>query len=304
MSAGLVILLLVPAGEPNGPVAARASLVAGVVAAAGRSLGPSARVLVNEESKSSDDAAIALADRLHANAVVTLQWLEHDRVALHAHWSGRSGWTDRFFNFDAADAPDERGRTIGFTLAAMAQEQAPALPATQRAAIPEARPRFRLDLEAAAQVVAGSNVTSLGGLVRAAVSPIPALAFTGSAAWRAGSVGVVDGSLHVLALAGGLRIPIVHRGAFELALQAEGVASHEAVSRTDARGDDQGRSRWIPGAQLSAVGGYWVLPQLALVAALGSQVTFGSTDVVVQGRTAATLSPYRATFELGVRWRF
>src|SRR5882762_8160447 len=109
MSAGLVILLLVPAGEPNGAPATGASLVAGVVAAAGRSLGSSARVLVNEETKSSDEGAIALADWLHANAVVTLRWLDGDRVALHAHWAGRAGWTDRFFKFEGADAPDERG---------------------------------------------------------------------------------------------------------------------------------------------------------------------------------------------------
>jgi len=337
MSVGLVILLLVPPGDSQSP------LVAGVVGAATRSLGADATVLVDVETSASEETALALGERLHVNAVVTLQWLDANRVALHVHWSGQTEWAHRFFAFNATDAPDERGRALGFTLAAMAQNNAvdrrvstnvtsPSSPLNQgqprqqrpqeqqkredepQQQEPSAQARggasegsravFHVSLEASAQTQVGTHATSLGAVVRGAVYVVPAVALTASAAWRAGGIVAVDGDLRFLSLAAGLRVPLVRvrpGGTWELALQGECLASRETVVREN---DAQSQSRWVPGAELEVAGAWFLWRWVAAVGSLGAQINFGGTDVVVNGHTAATLSPYRGVGELGLRVYF
>ena len=340
MSVGVVILLLVPPGEAQAP------LVTGIVSAASRSLGTSSRVLVDSRAATSDDDAVALSDRLHASAVVTLRWLEGGRVSLHAHWSGQAGWTDRFFAFKDTDAMDERGRTIGFTLASMVQTEVPGapsalpLPESKReprapAAVPspeskrESRPHSPvapsppaavspssgswparpLALEASAQVQVAANATTVGAVFRGAFSIAPALSLTAAAGWRTGAMNDIDGQLRVLMLCAGARIPVVPARAsrpYEFALLGEGIVSRETVSRTRgvAATETQTDGRWVPGAQFQILGTWFFSSRIAAVAALGAQIDFGGTDVVVNGRTATTLSSFRGLGELGIRVRF
>jgi len=325
MSVGLVILLLVPPGEIQAP------LVSGIVSAASRSLGANSRVLVNAVAPTSDDDAVALSERLHANAVVTLRWLEGGRISLHAHRSGQAGWTDRFFVFSEADALDERGRTIGFTLASMVQTEIPPIPGVAPSSESRREPRSEpgaasgsasapssgdpswlaarhVSLEASAQVHVAVQATTIGAVFRGAFSIAPALSLTTAGAWRTGTMNTVDGQLRIFSLSAGVRIPIVQARAarpYELALLGEWVASHEAISRTTAASaETQTEGRWVPGAQFQVAGAWFFSSRIAAAAALGAQLDFGSTDVVVNGHTVATVSPFRGVGELGVRVRF
>ncbi|WP_394839668.1 hypothetical protein LVJ94_22540 [Pendulispora rubella] len=308
MSAGVVILLLVPPGEAQAP------LIGGLAAATSRALGAEARVVVDARTPASDDDAVALADRLHANAVVTLRWLEGGRVSLHAHWSGQAGWTDRFFSFNDADALDERGRTIGFTLATMIRTESPLGPALDAppapiATPPPARPswpRFPFELEAGAHVHVAAHATAFGGGLRAAYLIVPQAGVTASADWSTGAMKDIDGRIDIASLSAGAKVPIVLAGPgrpYELAVSAEAALSHEAVSRNGTDGSHT-EGRWVPGARVRLAAAWFFTPRIAALAGLGLHANLGETDIVVNGHTEATLSPYRGTGELGVRVRF
>jgi len=306
MSAGVVILLLVPPGEAQAP------LIAGVAAATSRSLGAEARVVVDARTPTSDGEAVALADRLHANAVVTLQWLEGGRVSLHAHWSGQPGWTDRFFAFKDADALDERGRTIGFTLATMVRTESPlgpaldaskARPAAEAPAPPPAPPRLRFAVEASAQLAVASHATAFGGGLRAMYFVVPRVGLTIGAAWNTGAMKDLDGRIDTASLSAGLHVPFVLSRAYELAAAGEATLSHDAVSRNGASSSST-EGRWVPGARLRLTAAWFFTPRIAAIAGLGLQANLGETDIVVNGHTETTLAAYRGTGELGVRVRF
>ncbi|WP_394850377.1 hypothetical protein LZC95_23330 [Pendulispora brunnea] len=313
MSAGVVILLLVPPGEAQAP------LIAGLAAATSRSLGAEARVVVDARTPASDDEAVGLADRLHANAVVTLRWLEGGRVSLHAHWSGQAGWTDRFFSFQEADALDERGRTIGFTLATMIRTESPLGPALEtppaaaaKAPAPPAPPaapswpRRPFELEASAQGHVAAHATAWGGGLRAAYFIAPRAGLTVGAAWYTGAMKDIDGRVDVASLSVGAKVPLVLAAPerpFELAVSAEAALSHEAVSRSGAAGSHT-EGRWVPGARLRVTAAWFFTPHVTAFAGFGLQANFGETDIVVNGRTETTLSAYRGTGELGGRVRF
>ncbi|WP_394828770.1 hypothetical protein [Pendulispora albinea] len=335
MSAGLIILLLVPPGEMQAP------LVSGIVSAAGRSLGADARVLVDPVAPVPDEDAVALGDRLHASGVVTLRWLDGGRVALHAHWAGQAGWTDRYFAFNEGDLAEERGRTIGFTLASMVQTEFPSRAPPARApspaavkapekseAAPARGPRAgRFSMEARALVDVAAHATTLGGVLRGAFRVVPLLSLTGAAGFRTGSVGETSGQLRAFSLAAGLRVRIFSSSSgaggagaaggaaaaagagedrgYEVALLGEWVSSWETLSRTsNALQETQHEGRWVPGAHVQLGGAWFVAPRVALVAGLGAHIDFGSTDVVVNGRTVTTLSPYHGVAELGIRVHF
>src|SRR5579883_2557610 len=120
MSASFLLVIVVASweiGDPSTPALARAAHDA---------LGAEVAVVVRELPRvPADTDALALAQEMHANAVAEIAWTDaqHLHASVHLHVEGSPRWLDRELGFESADAPAERGRTIGFALASMMPER-------------------------------------------------------------------------------------------------------------------------------------------------------------------------------------
>jgi hypothetical protein len=149
MSLSLVVVILIASSDAADP--ATKALTATTQAA----LGTDAIVVVREvERMPTDDEAVKLEATLGAGSLVEISWpdAKRERAHVHVHVVDASpAWADRDLAFTVADAPRERGRTVGYTVAAMlpspaeaeaaatitvpAAPAAPAEPATPKAAV-------------------------------------------------------------------------------------------------------------------------------------------------------------------------
>ena len=63
-------------------------------------------------------------------------------------------------------------------------------------------------------------------------------------------------------------------------------------------------SRFLPGFDAALEGGYRFADRAAFVAAAGTEIALGTTDVVVREHKVASLEPIRVLAELGLRVSF
>ncbi len=134
----ITLLVVVAAGEASSPTtramarAARAALDDAPV-----------EVLETREPPTDEDA-LALERGAHAGGVVELTWNDpaRNRVTLRVHLARGGRWIERSFSFGPADAPLERGRTLGFALRSMLPEGAvdPSMASSPAPPEPSARP--------------------------------------------------------------------------------------------------------------------------------------------------------------------
>jgi hypothetical protein len=107
-------------------------------------LGGRARVVLRTvDSLPADAAALALSRDAGADAVAEVRWLDAQRqqASVHVHVADEPSWRERLVGFAAADAPVERGRTIGFTIASMIPDLSDATePAPSSPPVPPAPP--------------------------------------------------------------------------------------------------------------------------------------------------------------------
>lgn len=117
MSLSLVVVILIASSDAADP--ATKALTATTQAA----LGTDAIVVVREvERMPADDDAVKLEGTLGAGALVEISWPDPKGERAHVHLHVRDAspaWADRDVGFTVADAPRERGRTVGYTVAAM-----------------------------------------------------------------------------------------------------------------------------------------------------------------------------------------
>ncbi|HEX7666131.1 MAG TPA: hypothetical protein VF407_16500, partial [Polyangiaceae bacterium] len=114
----MIVLVLVAMGASSGPTGQA------LASSARDAFGAGTTIEVEEVSDvdlASETAADAEAKRRHADAVVVVRWSEapptaHVRI-LDEHGTGR--WETRDVAFADRDPPAERGRAVGFGLAAM-----------------------------------------------------------------------------------------------------------------------------------------------------------------------------------------
>jgi hypothetical protein len=112
------LIVLVAAGMAGDPT------TLAMLRAARDALGDAPVEVREAHATPSDDDALAVEQQGHADAVVELAWIgagrQHAKLRLHIARTGR--WVERTIGFRPADAPAERGRTLGFAVASILPE--------------------------------------------------------------------------------------------------------------------------------------------------------------------------------------
>lgn len=296
----VVLVFLASAGQPDpvGPA---------MTVAAQQALGRDAVVRIDERPlMPTPDEAQSLGERAGASAVVEIAWRDstHTLATLRVHGKDQEGWRERDIPFLAEDPPDERGRTIGFALAALVDREA------QAGARPESGEQaptryFRSMVEAAGLGTVGvgaGTITGGGGIAGLALF-LPRLAAVATANVRFGRIAAANASVSSVQLGGGAlwrMLVFPTRRPFEVDLRADGLAMLLVATR---RGETQ--SSWLPAVR-AAVEGVWfpLSPSVGFLTLVGAEVAFGSASVVVGDHTVATVPPFRAVGEVGLRARF
>jgi hypothetical protein len=134
MSGPLTLVILVAAGQGSD------TTTEGVVRAAREALGGDAHVEVRETRAAPTDAdAVDVQSSTASDAIAEVRWTDarHDHAALLVLVTHTGRRVRRAIAFHAWDAPLERGRTLGFTVASMLPEGGLEAPAPAVAPAPE-----------------------------------------------------------------------------------------------------------------------------------------------------------------------
>ena len=327
----LILVILVASGEADSP-ASRSML-----RATGETLGLQAEVSIHEIDVSvDDDGALSAGKRWHADAVARVSWQDGHRHAT-VHLRGETGprWIDREIGFQATDAEEERGRTIGFAVISMLPEgvvpraEPPPPPASETSkkqpdptsptVTPEdehddekpepAHDRWRgaVDLAVTGAAGIGGDACGLGGALRGQWFFLPNFSARIGIGARGGTVSAIDATSFSFFGAGGLswHPAVPSRGRpFGFGGSVDVIAMHEGLSRTGAGGVAESQGRWIPAADLTLEGAFYFIESTAVVIAGGAEMTFGQTDVTLAGKNVDTIPPLRLVAEVAVRVRF
>jgi hypothetical protein len=336
MSAALIILLVTVSsraadeGSASGDPYAR-----GIVGAASDALGAHAQVVSQAvESDPSDAEVLRLGEQVGADVVVEVTWSLpdhlHTKIRLERSITGQ--WVERDLDFRPVDEPAERSRAVGLTIALMLPEYAdrpeagaaapvvapsvpPAKPEAGPARIvaspepeepPESPVRHASSLSAAvtAALGVGKNAGALGGALDFRHTLLRDLW------WRAGveaRFGEAGPQVSVQEYSGALGIAWSAwtsrngRGSLGLRLDALVVVAH--FVRTAGTGN-QDRVKALPGGDVVAEAGYYFTRGFGGFVGVGAVARFGQTDVVVDGRSVATIAPVYPVVEAGLRFGF
>jgi hypothetical protein len=285
------------------------------------------------------EASVRIVDRASttADVVAEVQWADGDRR--HARLvvrtkDGRS--TERILDFAAGDPPRERGRAIGFAVAAMIPEDLrvpdatadatparrlpePVVPAPPPTAVPDAPPakepdrarlqpsrRSSLWLEASAQggVGVGGSATGLGGALAARV-PFAHVALRIGGAIRGGHVDEANAASTLFRADGGVSFfTVVLHPDITVGARAGLLVLHHSLARIEPSGTRTAGTHTLLGAEALAEGSFAFSPRIAALLAAGAEVAFGQTAVVVTDARVAVLPPIRLVSELGLRFSF
>jgi hypothetical protein len=331
------VLVIVATGDP-GDGSTRAIELA-LRAALGRDAAIVVRPANEPTEPATDEALVAAAASEHAGILGVVSWGEKQRRVVIRFLKPPDGrWTDREVRFDAADAPNERGRTVGFALASMMPDEAfpaaerrraepdSALPlpippspplgaaASGRAPGPDARPAapprpnpLALDLSGLAVTAPGGYGGGVGGAVAVRVPLRDAVGLRGGLSARGGQIGPAQATSRVIVGAFGVAWqPWLDPGRrWGLGARLDGLLLFHDVSHLS-QDDSQAAhlSRFVPGIDAAVEGAYRFSDHAAVVGALGAEVAFGRTDVVVAQQPVASLPPGRVLAELGLRVSF
>jgi hypothetical protein len=208
--------------------------------------------------------------------------------------------------FGASDPERERGRALGYALVAMIPEELRLVEPPPR----EVPARGRADeetgqlwLDGTLQVssaFSGSATVAGGGLAaRLALRPF---ALRGGVALRGGSIPEVNASsLLVRADVGAAFWTVVLEPRFTVGVRSGLVLFHHALKRTRPDGGTTSGTHTLIGAELLAEASWALGSRFALLGALGAEVAFGTTRVLIGTDQVSLFPPVRPLGELGVR---
>lgn len=335
MSSALVVLVLVAAHD--GGDAATAAIRRAMV----DTLRSRAEVVIRSvDHLPTDDRALDEARSAHAGVLAEVGWSDEPQAqaSVHVHVAGTGGWLDRRIGFSASDAPAERGRTVGFAIASVmpeataggaappaAPQPAPVIPppsamqeqprAPPPAEAPQSAPvvpmvpasprrdaigAVDLSLVGAWGGAAGGGGVEIGGERR-----WRSLSARAALEWRTGDITAAQVRTLMLSFAPGIAWrPIEPNEScpFGVGLRAGYMILREQLTRPIDGASPPGQ--WQSGAQALVEGVWQFAPGALAVVAIGGEATFGTLDVVVGGRTVASIEPLRLLAEGGIRARF
>ena len=312
-----LILLVVPGEAPDAAVQA-------MTASARTVLGTSAEVRLMEGGAESDGATQAALLRAHGSAAAQIRW-NAGRVHIHLYTAKDRRWTERDIGFSDGDAPSERGRTVGFAVASMMPDFVPTpapLPPDHPRPVPVLPPpdtvpplpsrRWHGAVDVAA--VGGAALRDFGGGfgfgLAATWYVIPHLGLRLGGVSRFGVVSPAQSTTFFANGTVGLAWTFggdsgSELGHFGVGGRVDALVQYLLVSHLSSDDPSPARqSRWLPGAAFVAEGSYQFANNAAFVLGLGAEVVLGSTDVYVKDQLAATITPFRAVAEFGIRARF
>ena len=313
-----LILLVVPGEAPDAAVSA-------MTASARTVLGASAEVRLLEGGAESDAATQAAMQRAHGSAAAQVRW-NAGRVHIHLLTAKDHRWTERDIGFSEGDAPSERGRTVGFAVASMMPDFVPSpppqLPLDHQVVGPAPRPPDVLPPVPTRRWYGAVDVAAVGGAalkdygggfgfgLAATWYMIPNLGLRFGGVARFGEMAAsqsttvfANGTMGLAWTFGGEPGGVL--GRFGVGGRADALLQYVSVSHLSSDDPTAARQfRWLPGCALFLEGSYQFASSAAFVLGLGGEAVFGSTDVYVKGQLAATISPFRAVAEFGIRARF
>lgn len=301
-----------------------------MVATARAALGGSTVLVQESVSPPTDEQALEVGATAHADAVVVVTWPDAGGHArLHFRVLSEPKWADRELTFTPADAPTERGRSAGLTIAALVPSEAPppvavvpvappALPPPRDTPVPERTPpRLRqkeptrpaqLQLDAAALGSFGFlGVAGAGGGELAVRVVLPELlTFRLGGGVRFGEIDARTEATELTTatsrITAGVVVHAARLRAFELGIGVDTAVVYHSVSRIALDGSRQTHGRFLGAGDLLFDGAYW-FDRVALFAAAGVELALGETRVLVGSETLATIPRARGILLLGVRLR-
>ncbi len=217
-------------------------------------------------------------------------------------------WIERELAFDSADAEVERARAVGFAILSMlpsSEPPAPPPPPPDRGPSGDRARRFPWVLEAGAlaTVGVGGAATALGGVAGGRVFVRgPAFLHAGLSA-RRGEVSSAQASTTFVTAAAGAGLSTRVAPGWVVGGRTDLVLQHLQISRVSPNADESG-GRWVPGVQVLGEGGLRLSDHALVRAALGAEIAFGRTAVVVGGTRTGVVPPLRTLLELGVAVEF
>jgi hypothetical protein len=307
MKPAVIVLLLVARGDMQQPA------MAALTRAAESVLGSESHIVFHEQAKTlSDDEAIALGDQMRASMVVAVTWSgDQGRAHVHVHFSERPGWLERDVSFLATDPPPERGRTLGYAIASMVPDVAPAdaaqvsRPPTRTeektAPSPVVRRTTSWSVGVAAAGAFAGDATSYGIGADARWSFVASGFVRAGGAARFGRVPAADASSLTVVPAVGVGFTLGESGGpARIGARIDALAIFSELSRAT---PPETHGRWVPG--VDAMGEVELsLPPVAVGVALGPEYALGSTEVHIGTAEPATFPRWRFVSELGLRLRF
>ena len=331
MPAGAIVLIVfVSAADARDPS------TTAMASAARIALGAGATVTVREVQRTpTDDEAIDLGHAQHADAVAEILWDDAQHLHAHVrfHVEGAPRWIDRELGFVAADAPAERGRTVGFTIASMLPERpradepspptppTPPTPATTwtppsppASSVDHAQPigpprpsRGAVEAAALGSVGVGGYGGGLGAALGVRWNLGEGFALRLGAGARGGEVPPAQATSLVVFGAVGVAwsVPTHLVAPFGLGVRADLLLSRFQLSHLDEDDPVPDRQwRWIAGADVLGEWTWFFSQSAGISAAFGIESAFGSTSVVLAGNQVAVVPVVRGVSELGLRARF
>ncbi len=227
--------------------------------------------------------------------------------------------------FQAADAPTERGRTIGFAIASMlpepvspvlADHPAPPIkaitPPAEGVRAPDNRRNWRgaVDGSGLGALALGGAGSGGGFAIAGHVGLVSRVSLRAGLGFCFGQVRAAAATSFTFVGALGLAwrwVEPTDNQRFGFGGSASLMIMQQSLSRpsaTDATATIT-QGRWVfPGGQLLLEGSVDLWSSVALLLTTGVEAVAGATDVWVAGRPVSTLSPWRLVGETGVRVRF
>lgn len=258
------------------------------------------------------------------------------RVSLAPPGARGHDWITRTVVFSARDLPAERGRTLGLVIVSMLDERrgseslgngkAPATPAATRIEtgpmdaasespaaggaiptierpVPAARWAIEANLTTIVDTAEGLDVDAFGGSFAVRRSIVHRLALRAGLGYRVATVDGAQATTRVasLALGAAWTSPALGRHhEFGVGAQLDLLGLHEEISRDSEGPTSPDRGYLSVGCDLLGQVGYGLSPGVAVLAGGGLEETLTAADVVVGGRTVATIPHQRLVFEIGV----
>jgi hypothetical protein len=318
----LLVVIFVAAGEAGHPATQVAA------SAARELLGAEHEVEVREiDAVPDDDRASSIGSALHAGAVVELVWEgpEHRQVRIRVHVEPRPGYRDRLLTFSDTDELSERGRTVGYAIAAnitAPQEsptpplEAPIQPEVPPVSVPISPPVPRarafahgtLDVTATGAMGINGPAGGWGGTLSGRWYFAPPWALRAGTSARLGQVTPAQATsllMHAAAGIAWLPLPATVNRPFELGARVDGLLLREQLNHFDSDDEEPAIAmRWLPGAD-AALEGTWLFgSSTGLLASLGAEFAFGRTNVTIERKIVTTIPPVRLVLQAGVRASF